>query len=275
MISLEQILLLQDRVENAVAKIAQLNAENVALRRKCAELTNALAAKTEQFSSFQNDQNKIEEGILKALNRLDALENTVLSASGSVIAQKNQENNSESKKSEENNNGTENHSDNSVEVEEKISSENTAETVPESAASNENEVQNPVSNEAESQKLNSNEPELNLAEQNENQIPADVPSESVNVEKSENTGNSENSAVQNEVQTSGNSENPENIVQTQNQENIPETVNPNMAVSENNSAQKISENVQVSVAESENLENIGNPEKTQGDSSSQALFDIF
>ena len=97
----------------------------------------------------------------------------------------------------------------------------------------------------------------------------------MNVEKSENTGNSENSAVQNEVQTSGNSENPENIVQTQNQENIPETVNPNMAVSENNSAQKISENVQVSVAESENLENIGNPEKTQGDSSSQALFDIF
>ena len=55
----------------AVAKIAQLNAENAALRRKCVELTNALSAKTEQFSSFKSDQNKIEEGILKALERLN------------------------------------------------------------------------------------------------------------------------------------------------------------------------------------------------------------
>lgn len=78
MISLEQILLLQEKVENAVSKIEQLNAENAALRRKCAELTNVLAAKTEQFSSFQNDQNKIEEGILTALQRLDAVENKVL-----------------------------------------------------------------------------------------------------------------------------------------------------------------------------------------------------
>lgn len=78
MISLDQILLLQEKVENAVAKIAQLNAENAALRRKCAELTNALAAETEQFSSFQNSQNKIEEGILSALKKLDAVENKVL-----------------------------------------------------------------------------------------------------------------------------------------------------------------------------------------------------
>ena len=263
MISLEQILLLQDRVENAVAKIAQLNAENVALRRKCAELTNALAAKTEQFSSFQNDQNKIEEGILKALNRLDALENTVLSASSSVIAQKNQENNSEPVKSEENNSETENHSDNSVEAEEKISSENSAETVP-------------VSNGNDAQSQNSNEPELNLSEQNENQITADVPSESVDVEKSE---NAENPVVQNEIQPSENSENSENIAQTQNQENISETANPveNVSkVSENNAAQETNENVQASnVVAAENLENGGNPEKTQGDSSSQALFDIF
>ena len=263
MISLEQILLLQDRVENAVAKIAQLNAENVALRRKCAELTNALAAKTEQFSSFQNDQNKIEEGILKALNRLDALENTVLSASSSVIAQKNQENNSEPVKSEENKSGTEIFSDNSVGTEEKISSENTAEAVP-------------VSNENESQNQNSNEPELNLSEQNENQILSDVLSESADVEKSGNSVNAENPVLQNETQPS---ENSENIVQTQNRENISETANPveNVSkVSENNAAQEINENVQASnVVAAENLENSVSPEKTQGDSSSQALFDIF
>lgn len=82
MISLNQVLLLEEKVENAVKKIVQLNAENAALRRKCAELTNALSAKTEQFSNFQTDQSKIEQGILKALERLNAVENAVLSAEG-------------------------------------------------------------------------------------------------------------------------------------------------------------------------------------------------
>ena len=80
MISLDQVLLLEEKVENAVRKIEQLNAENAALRRKCAELTNALSAKTEQFSSFQSDQGKIEEGILKALERLNVVENAVHTA---------------------------------------------------------------------------------------------------------------------------------------------------------------------------------------------------
>jgi chromosome segregation ATPase len=80
MISLDQVHLLEQKVESAVAKIAQLNAENAALRSKCAELTNALTAKSEQFSSFQQDQNKIEEGILKALNRLNTVESSLLSS---------------------------------------------------------------------------------------------------------------------------------------------------------------------------------------------------
>ncbi|MBR1721278.1 MAG: cell division protein ZapB [Treponema sp.] len=80
MISLDQVLQLEEKVESAVKKIEQLNVENAALRRKCAELTNALATKSEQFSSFQTDQSKIEEGILKALSRLNAVENVVLSA---------------------------------------------------------------------------------------------------------------------------------------------------------------------------------------------------
>ncbi len=80
MISFDQVLLLEQKVESAVAKIAQLNAENAALRTKCAELTNALSAKTEQFSAFQSDQGRIEEGILKALERLNTVENAVLTA---------------------------------------------------------------------------------------------------------------------------------------------------------------------------------------------------
>jgi len=84
MISFDQVLLLEERVESAVKKIEQLNAENAALRAKVAELSNALNAKSEQFSTFQSDQSKIEEGILKALSRLNAVENVVLQASGTA-----------------------------------------------------------------------------------------------------------------------------------------------------------------------------------------------
>ena len=85
MISLDQVLLLEEKVESAVAKIAQLNAENAALRSKCAELTNALSAKTEQFSNFQLDQGKIEAGILKALERLDSVENAIHQAGSPAV----------------------------------------------------------------------------------------------------------------------------------------------------------------------------------------------
>ena len=55
MISLDQVLLLEQKVESAVARIAQLQAENDALRSRCSELTNALSTKSEQLSSFESD----------------------------------------------------------------------------------------------------------------------------------------------------------------------------------------------------------------------------
>lgn len=89
MISLDQVLLLQNKVETAVAKISELNgivaqlkAENDALRSKCAELTNSLSEKTELISDFEVEQNKIEQGILTALSRLDTVENSVLTGTG-------------------------------------------------------------------------------------------------------------------------------------------------------------------------------------------------
>lgn len=84
MISLDQVILLEKKVESAVAKIQQLKAENDALRSKCSELTNALSAKSEQLSSFVNDQSQIEDGIRKALDRLNAIENSVLKAASSI-----------------------------------------------------------------------------------------------------------------------------------------------------------------------------------------------
>ena len=84
MITLDQVLLLEQKVESAVAKIQQLEAENDALRNKCSELTNALSAKSEQLSSFETDQNKIEQGIRKALDRLNTIENSVLKEAGQL-----------------------------------------------------------------------------------------------------------------------------------------------------------------------------------------------
>ena len=78
MISLDQVYLLEQKVESAVAKIQQLQAENDALRNKCDELTNALSAKSEQLSNFESDQSQIESGIKKALDRLNSIENSVL-----------------------------------------------------------------------------------------------------------------------------------------------------------------------------------------------------
>ncbi len=85
MISLDQVLLLEQKVESAVAKIAQLQAENDALRKRCSELTNAFDSKSEQLSTFQLNQDKIETGIKKALDRLTSIENSVLD----VVSQSN------------------------------------------------------------------------------------------------------------------------------------------------------------------------------------------
>ena len=86
MISLEQVLLLEQKVESAVEKIQQLEAENDALRNKCSELTNALSAKTEQLKAYESEQQKIESGIIKAIDRLNSIENSVLKGAGATAA---------------------------------------------------------------------------------------------------------------------------------------------------------------------------------------------
>ena len=82
MISVDTILLLQQKVESAVQKIEQLKAENDALRAERSELTKALSEKSELLSRFSADEKKIEDGILGALSRLDSVENALLDSSG-------------------------------------------------------------------------------------------------------------------------------------------------------------------------------------------------
>ena len=86
MISLDQVLLLEQKVESAVEKIKQLEGDNAALRNKCSELTNALSAKTEQLTAFENEQKTIESGIIKAIDRLNSIEHSVLKTAGSIAA---------------------------------------------------------------------------------------------------------------------------------------------------------------------------------------------
>lgn len=87
MISLDQVMRLEEKVESAVKKIQQLQEENAALRTKCDELTNALSLKSEQLSNFTSDQNQIEIGIKNALERLDSIENIVLKNGEHPVAQ--------------------------------------------------------------------------------------------------------------------------------------------------------------------------------------------
>ena len=87
MISVDQILLLQNKVESAVQKIEQLKSENDALRTKCSELTNALSEKTELLSGFMADEKKIEDGIMSALSRLSSVENALLDKAGAALSE--------------------------------------------------------------------------------------------------------------------------------------------------------------------------------------------
>ncbi|MFC2603370.1 MAG: hypothetical protein ACFNX0_05640 [Treponema sp.] len=87
MTSPDHVELLVRKVESIVAKTLTLQAENDALRTKCAELTNALSAKTEQLASFEREQSMVEGGILKALERLSSIENSILQAADNSIQQ--------------------------------------------------------------------------------------------------------------------------------------------------------------------------------------------
>lgn len=78
MISLEQILLLQNKVQEAVQKIATLEEQKKQLEEKCSNLQEIIEEKTKQLELLQIDQSKIESGIVDALGKLNAVEHCVL-----------------------------------------------------------------------------------------------------------------------------------------------------------------------------------------------------
>jgi hypothetical protein len=78
MISLEQIRLLESRVEKAVVYIDLLQDENASLKQKLEGYEKRIQDLEVLVRGFQQDQGRIEEGILHALDRLNAFEDAIL-----------------------------------------------------------------------------------------------------------------------------------------------------------------------------------------------------
>ena len=77
MISLDQVHILEKKVESAVSKIVELKNENAALKHRISLLEKDNAELSSKVSVFEKEQNRVEEGILSVLNRLDEVEDTV------------------------------------------------------------------------------------------------------------------------------------------------------------------------------------------------------
>lgn len=79
MITLEQIQLLEQKVHQAVKKIAVLKEENAGLKEKLSSYSGRIEELEVLIDSFKRDQGKIEEGILSAIRQLDTIEQSVAS----------------------------------------------------------------------------------------------------------------------------------------------------------------------------------------------------
>jgi len=84
MINLEQVKLLEAKVAKAIDYIEQLSRENAGLQQKEAELQAGLETYQKRIDEleglamrFKEDQARIEDSILAALNRLNQFEETV------------------------------------------------------------------------------------------------------------------------------------------------------------------------------------------------------
>jgi len=80
MLNLDQVRLLENRVEKAVGRIQSLTAENAHLRSQLSGLQARVGELEGLVRSFRDDQGRIEEGILSALDRLSAFEDSVFNA---------------------------------------------------------------------------------------------------------------------------------------------------------------------------------------------------
>ena len=76
MITLDQIRMLDSKVQQAVEVIEELRNENNTLRDKLSSYESKISELQVLIDSFKADQGEIEEGIQKALERLEVISST-------------------------------------------------------------------------------------------------------------------------------------------------------------------------------------------------------
>ncbi len=84
MITLEQIKLLEQKVEAALHKIVELQNENASLKSENEDLQTEIELLQEECKKFVDDESKIEKGILSVIERLNTVEDTVRQTQSSL-----------------------------------------------------------------------------------------------------------------------------------------------------------------------------------------------
>lgn len=82
MLSLDQIKVLERKIEAVVSRVMELTSENNTLKQKIDFLVQENQMLQSKVEAFESDQEKIEQGIISALDRLNTVENSVLLAAG-------------------------------------------------------------------------------------------------------------------------------------------------------------------------------------------------
>ncbi len=82
MVSLEQVRLLEQRVNKAIARISALQQENTTLREELSGYQARVSELEHQIAQIKEDQTAIEQGILSALGQLDQLEDELTDDGG-------------------------------------------------------------------------------------------------------------------------------------------------------------------------------------------------
>ena len=89
MITLDQVQLLEKKIEEIISIMNNLQKQNSALQEKNRELIEKNSLLMQKISSFEADQNRIEQGILNALDRLNSMENSALKVGTSATTTQN------------------------------------------------------------------------------------------------------------------------------------------------------------------------------------------
>ena len=79
MISLNQIRLLEQKIESILDLVAVLQSEKAVLENQNAKLKAEVQELVAKCGRFEQDEEKIEQGILSVLNRLNNMEDAVQS----------------------------------------------------------------------------------------------------------------------------------------------------------------------------------------------------